>query len=656
MSDDRLASQLEALEESAPTGGPPPRAPTTGRWPRAALAGAMAVLGVLLIAVTAVTLSGWLRDRDPSPRTTASGVASSSVRPSPSAHAEPADLSYGTQVLVNVPAVVRDSPAETGTLLGEEGPGTTLEISYDPEQTAIFGPVAADGKVWYPVWYSDASPPRVAWLGVAAASDLTPVPPDCPDEGVAVTVEVLAGLLASERRACFGADELRLTGLVVLSGLGGRVPGRWDPVWLANPTQHTYIQGDDGVWVGLHFPPELPPPELPPYATSDLARLQIVAHFNDSRASTCVIQAPDAPEAERSEATDAFCRSELVASAYTVLEPWPTPILREEWTLSPVIGDGEPDAGLHGAAEVRGKLYALGRLHAQQAGILVSEDGVNWSSTYVPPAPNDLAFNVLDIEDAGERLVALAPGGLAVGSGYFATMIYVSEDGLTWREADSMPDTRSGPHFALVKAGERLLAIGVSVWASEDGGLTWTETTAMGEFGGQAFTAATVRDLVVAVGQAGTSDLAGPPAYAWVSSDEGRTWDRHELDPHGTADSIAISPATGMVLVTVHVGDELTVWKSADGGATWTSSASLGACCAKGLTWTPDGFAIARNDWLDAGTLSLWLSADGASWTDAAIPSAIAQLDVRAMAWGPTYGLSLVEDGGSIALAPNPLR
>lgn len=325
---------------------------------------------------------------------------------------------------------------------------------------------------------------------------------------------------------------------------------------------------------------------------------------------------------------------------------------RAGWSTAFTIAPG-PYNRLRGVAEAGGQLFALGRSGRTQPAIWVSEDSITWTAAEIPPMTErlpgadgssaDLAAIVVDIVDAGDRLVALASVGLADGSGLFGTMLYTSDDeGQTWSEVQSTRGTTAAAMFGLAHRGDQLIAVGTAVWSSHDGGLSWTEVVDAESLGGTMRSVAARDDLIVAVGDGGNGDLTGPPAIALVSTD-GESWERIVIHPDAVARSVAIGPS-GRIVVGGHRNADLLIWVSDDAGATWETTSPSAACCAADLVATPTGYVAAAS----ASFEGALLSSDGSTWTQSALDSGLSAVD-----WGPRFGLTGATDD-TILLGPVP--
>jgi hypothetical protein len=321
-----------------------------------------------------------------------------------------------------------------------------------------------------------------------------------------------------------------------------------------------------------------------------------------------------------------------------------------EWRtfdISEVVGRTNINYGntqFSGISEARDILFVTGRAAPQQPGIWWSADGMTWHRGDVPRAPDPYGFTVRDVVDAGPRFVAVADGGLAEGSGIFATAIYVSEDGRTWRNAESIPAVESGGHSSLVRSGDRLFAIGTSVWASGDGGLTWAEHVSADDWAGRAFDGDARGDVILAAGQAGIGDTVEGPGYAWVSTDSGQTWRRALVDDGSVLSSAAVTPDGKLV-----VARTSSVRTSIDNGVTWPISEVPLPCCGSELVTTASGLLAVMH--AEAEPSRMAISEDGITWE----PAGAAPVPVRDAAWGPRFGLVVVGQT-TVGIGPDRYR
>jgi len=307
-----------------------------------------------------------------------------------------------------------------------------------------------------------------------------------------------------------------------------------------------------------------------------------------------------------------------------------------------------PYSRLTGVAEARGTLFALGRSGRTQPAIWISRNGTDWAAATVPAVTEhigdaddgsgDLTAFVVDVVDAGPRLVALAVSGLAEGSGPIGTKIYVSADeGQTWTES---PAAIAGTMFDLVRAGDRLIAVGTAIWTSDDDGTSWIEALGSASVGGALHAVDARAGTIVAVGDSGNGDLTDAPALALVSTD-GLTWQRIVIDPEAMAYSVAIGTSARVVAMGGDTAGGGAHWYSDDHGQTWSARRQSIECCASDVVATPNGWVAASSTSFD-GALT---SSDGVTWQRTTIRGGLDDV-----AWGPSFGVSAVS-GDSILLA-----
>ena len=353
-------------------------------------------------------------------------------------------------------------------------------------------------------------------------------------------------------------------------------------------------------------------------------------------------QATATPQPTSSASGSAAPSASVAPSPTPSISPETSPPAREGWTRHQVT-EADANTSVFQVAEARGLLFALGQVSGLQPAIWTSANARDWIEADVPTPPAGLGLTVSDIVDAGDRLVALAAGGSAEGSGFFATMIYVSDDGSTWREAETTPGHAL---FTIVRLGDRLVAMGRGVWISDDRGLTWAQAADGAEIGGTMSRASEHDGLIVAVGQAGQSDITELPFLVWTSSDAGETWHRSEVEASFSGVTFG---SDGRILMTGASSSEASmsaIWTSFDGARSWSESPTQ-ACCITGLISTPTGY-VATFD-----KSFVLTSADGETWTQQAID--VGEITCCVVGrWLPSFGLVLAVNGDSVVLGPNP--
>lgn len=345
--------------------------------------------------------------------------------------------------------------------------------------------------------------------------------------------------------------------------------------------------------------------------------------------------APDSPgTATSSSSTPSFAPSAIPGSGGS-------------WSTAFSIPSG-PYSRLDGIAEAGGALFALGRSDRSHPAIWVSRDATNWTAAQLPRVTErlpgidgssaELTAIVRDVEEAGERLVALASVGLADGSGPIGTMIYVSDDtGQSWSRAMSTPGSTSDALFDVARRGDRLFAVGTAIWVSDDRGLNWSEIVDAKAFGGTLYVVDVRGDLIVAAGDGGNGDLTAPPAIVMASTD-GHHWERTVLDPEAVAHAMRIGDG-GRIVVAGHVNAEVRLWVSTDAGKTWDATRPSVECCVTDLVSTPDGYVAASSGPFD-GVL---VSTDGLTWSANKLDGG-----PEVIGWGPVFGLVGARDDAAL--------
>lgn len=258
----------------------------------------------------------------PSVEATASPTAAPSPTEEPSPAATPVpevELGYGARIGIDEAVEVRMEPSLASSVVGTRPAGEAVIGMDDLLQSGyLFGPVQADGLVWYPMPSVEG---HQGWVGMEASAWVA-LRADCPEADEPTTHDFVQ-LAPAERVACFGERELELVADVPVSGLGGSRLGTWEPAWLAYSIGPTLGVPDEDASVSgptLHLAPGVELPELPPDATSPTMRLKVVVHVDDPAADECVIDVPSTVGPEDPEAVRQYCRTQIVA---TSLRPAP---------------------------------------------------------------------------------------------------------------------------------------------------------------------------------------------------------------------------------------------------------------------------------------------------------------------------------------------
>jgi hypothetical protein len=262
----------------------------------------------------------------PTPEPTGSPTPTPSPSPSPSPGGR-VELGYGARLEIGATANVREAPSASARVLGEVRQGSTVGITYDSHDEAgagpIFGPIVADGYTWYPVALDEPlSTVTTPWLAIEAAGAIV-VQPECPEPATNPTVDDIGRLGGQERPVCFGDRELKLTGRMPLSGLGGMVLGTWEPMWLAWPVNDgTPLAGTDlnNPRFAVYFAEGVQAPDLPPGSTEVYHEVRLVGHFDDPASATCLVQAPEATEPEPADQVELYCRTHFVVTEIELVD------------------------------------------------------------------------------------------------------------------------------------------------------------------------------------------------------------------------------------------------------------------------------------------------------------------------------------------------
>lgn len=189
-------------------------------------------------------------------------------------------------------------------------------------------PRRIEGRIWYEAVRSGTGgelPPlpsefgggeRVAgWVTVRdGAATVRTVAARCPDE---VTLAIVGAMLASERLACFGRDEITLSGTSGCASCAGATTDVARPEWLIGAFSAELLSVDPTLRLGdlaMRFSPDGPERPAPG------SIVDVTGHFDDPAASTCrlevTIRNTLLPVA-RALAVDA-CRQEFVVDRYEV--------------------------------------------------------------------------------------------------------------------------------------------------------------------------------------------------------------------------------------------------------------------------------------------------------------------------------------------------
>jgi hypothetical protein len=222
----------------------------------------------------------------------------------------------------------------------------------------------------------------------------------------------------------------------------------------------------------------------------------------------------------------------------------------------------------------------------------LSHDGTTWTAVQSP------TWNAAWASAWPVHLIA-GPGGFVAVGTRADPVVAASSDGLTWTTATLPATERAVPRDA-VATSVGFVVVGrdgqpdqlsevpdpsaspfvigrPAAWVSLDG-VTWTETTVGGDRveGAALSHVVAVRDGIIAIGTATTSDAFSLTSTSWFSTD-GRTWsivDGLRLPAgSGTYPAIAGDGDVAVVLGYVGGGSALSAWATT-GASTWAPLAS----------------------------------------------------------------------------------
>ena len=278
----------------------------------------------------------------------------------------------------------------------------------------------------------------------------------------------------------------------------------------------------------------------------------------------------------------------------------------------------------------------------------VSDDAEHWSLVEMADAPSDEATFAVAVTPTADGFVAAGRAGRRPA-------VWTSTDGSAWQRHDVRvlggPDEwerittlASGRDGALVAGGSlgpELLDRHARFWRSTDGGATWSPAPDSKTFDGTEVTALLpASDGWLALGRIGNGQRT-TGSLTWRSTD-GITWTRDD-DP-ALADGWArnVTPAADGSLVAVGSDtDELAAyaWRSTDEGRTWTRAPQTADLMYEGkirmtdVLTTPRGLVSVGNVvGMQYGTGMGWISSDGVTWTRSGNEAAMGQSEPLAVA------------------------
>lgn len=233
---------------------------------------------------------------------------------------------------------------------------------------------------------------------------------------------------------------------------------------------------------------------------------------------------------------------------------------------SDVTPEGFQSIGIAGVTERDGTLVGVGRgdtinVDADAAAVYLSDDGVTWRQA---PGGDEMRGQIIDVI-ATDDGVLFAAGGVP---GADAAGVWHSADGEMWERTGG--DFEGAFMWAIAEGGPGLVAVGwrrnpgpdLAVWTSPDG-ITWTLSPDPPGFTG--FEATDVVDLDGTLVMVGSS-FTGEGGRIWHSED-GMTWEPSEVAggmDGAYARSLAVTPA-GLVAVGGNDAMQGLAWISTDG-------------------------------------------------------------------------------------------
>ena len=208
---------------------------------------------------------------------------------------------------------VREEPSLDARVVGTLSSGDEVHVwaSFD-----AWGPVAADGYVWYPVETDDIH----GWAAKGEGHGvfyLEPIPVVCPDGADLSTLLKASGW---ERVSCIGSDQIELTGVTEIACQGGAREGVYQPAWLATWCIHFVLtdrekpDGPVSGYLGLAFPPDLTLPE----ELGNGSKVNLTGHFDDRAAAACSIE-PNGEYQVNDSSLWVLCREQFVVTDLEVI-------------------------------------------------------------------------------------------------------------------------------------------------------------------------------------------------------------------------------------------------------------------------------------------------------------------------------------------------
>lgn len=294
------------------------------------------------------------------------------------------------------------------------------------------------------------------------------------------------------------------------------------------------------------------------------------------------------------------------------------------WGLVPTFEDAQAGTEILGlTANVVGELVAVGT---------EPRGGVIWRSTDASAWTRIPESSLMD----GARLNAVTAHGdgfVAVGAAHDRPGAWTSADGLEWTAAEVDDVREAGGVFELIDLasdGERLVAVGMGIWLSDDDGSRWVRVVdPLVEVLG-AMSPLNLRfSPVGCVGGYRTVAAGGPGFVALgnrcsdgaplvLTSADGVSWEPGSED-EALAGATWLDAALieGEMLAVGQGEGHATVWHSRD-GETWarrtaSDDEQLAGGVMRAIGWTPSGL-IAIGEAPDGVRGAVWMSEDGDFW------------------------------------------
>lgn len=266
---------------------------------------------------------------------------------------------------------------------------------------------------------------------------------------------------------------------------------------------------------------------------------------------------------------------------------------------------------LNGHYRVVGHAVALSadglRLAAAQRGYawLSADGGATWSRDEAPCLGGPSAFTPA-LDSAG---LTMSSDGGRLATAYLSALCTSADGGLTWaRELNDAP--RNWTSLAASTDGERLLAAEQDGYLWVKAGGAWTAVMRVGKLAWRSVASSADGRTLFAAAAGGV--WATPPTV-FRSSDGGATWLPTQVTTAPAAEPqrtklAASSDGTRLALiVSTETAGQAHLYTSADGGASWSRQAGVGARSYRTLAMSPDGLRLAAGVDKDI----IYLSADG---------------------------------------------